>query len=281
MSSHPITPTKRYLAAAFAAAVCVLAAALPATAVTPAKGVGTTTLSLDGAAARSMSASGVRFGAAAPAKLAARRATLGVTSATFAGAAVTLNHGGALTLRRRAAGRTRTLTLRGLRVALGRSPSVSALVGGKRRSVFRLTYSARALRSDRAAGSVALNGAAVRLTPSAAGLLRALLGLTARPSSTASLGSLRISVPARKTGGNQKTAPGGSGPDPGPGGGSQPGTGTDGPDRSGTGSQAVAQRAAGADASRGRRRHRRGDRHVARARFVRPVHQRRRVDHPF
>ncbi|HEY4097123.1 MAG TPA: HtaA domain-containing protein [Baekduia sp.] len=189
------------------------ALALPAGVGAAPAGSGTSVLRLEGAAARALSAQGVKVGAVAPAKAAGTRLTLPVATASV-GVGATLGYGGGVRLK---AGK-RSVTLSALRLSLAKDSRLRARVGG--RTVTVLTVAGARRDVDKARGTVALKGASVRLTAAGAAAVRRALHL--RRLAPGTLGRLTVDARRGAAGG---TTGGGTGAAPGSGTGSAPATG--------------------------------------------------------
>lgn len=202
----------------------VLAAAgamLPAAAAPAAADRGATTVQLGGAAYRSLAGQGVKISAVKPA--ARRRATLTLPAARVTVATTaSVTHRGAIRLRARRAGRTRTVTLRNPTLTVGRTSRLRARLGGRTRTIFTVRASAAAQTIDRTAGRVALRASALVLTREGAARLRRALGL--RTLTAGTVGHMRVAAGGVAEGGRAGT--GGSAGAGGTGGGVGVGSGT-------------------------------------------------------
>jgi hypothetical protein len=164
-----------------AAALGMLALLVASAAGAPAAGAqstadrGTTKLTLASTAAKRLARSGVAVRATRPATRSGRRITLPVERGTV-GTRTTLEHGGSIAFRRRAGGRTRTVVWRDIRATLGTRTSITAVVGGKRRTV--LTSARRKPVVDRNAATARLKSTQVTLTAATARLMRRTLRLS-------------------------------------------------------------------------------------------------------
>jgi hypothetical protein len=165
-----------------AALTVALIAILPATAAADERG--TTTIAFDSAKLR---ASGAHLSATAPARVAGGRVTLPVSGGTVAG----IDHDGALTLRD---GRRR-VAMRSIRVRLGAYSTVSALVGGRRVTLFTATGKPKL---DRDALTAAIKDARLTLTRAGGAALGLPAGRIARLTVDADLAV--PPVPARPRG---------------------------------------------------------------------------------
>jgi len=194
---------------------CALTA-VPASAATSTSG--SVTIAVGGSAATSLKARGVTTSALAPAKLSSRtrRLTLPVTGGTVSARAQTIALGGRLRL---TSGR-RTVTLTRPRLVLGGSaPSISALIGSARTTIF--TISGRKPTVSQASGHVALKGAKLTLAARAAATIASKLRLARRPAGR--FGTVTVTAriapppPSTATPGQPSTgttAPGGAQPQP-------------------------------------------------------------------
>ena len=172
-----------------------------------------TRIVLGGPAAKGLSAAGVTVTAKRPATVSRGRVILPPTAVAITGATATVDHAGALTLR---AGR-RSVTLRTLRVTIGARSSLSAQVGGTRRTI--ATIAAPAPRRAVDSAGTYLTEAPLVLTGAIVRLLRAELK---RPALRAGrLGRIDLEASAAPAGGDDlpgaPTAPTVTGP-PTPGG---------------------------------------------------------------
>lgn len=205
----------RGLGAAAATAV-VASAALAAPAL--AAPSGSTTIDLKGPAAKALSGQQVKLSAKKPAKAGAKKIVLPVRGATVDAKGAKLTHGGAVTLRRKAGGRTRTVTLTAWQTQIAAKRStISAKLGGKRVTLFTATAPKRRVTLDASGGAATVTGATVRLTPAGAKALRAKLALTRLPA--VQIGGGKV---AAKTGAGTGGPGDGGTPNPGPGGGTTP-----------------------------------------------------------
>jgi hypothetical protein len=148
------------------AAVIAAVAALPA----PALGAGgTSTLALNGPAAKSLREAGVEIGPLRPAKGGAAKVVLPV-AAGLAGAETTLlSHRGGIALR---AGKE-TLRMTKLRLVLGKRSRLSAKLGGSEVDVFAVLGGQRQISAS--AGTVELTGLRLKLTRAGAKAIAARL----------------------------------------------------------------------------------------------------------
>lgn len=169
----------RGLGAAAATAVAASAAlAAPALAAPS----GSTTIDLKGPAAKALSGQQVKLSAKKPAKAGAKKIVLPVRGATVDAKGAKLTHGGSVTLRRKAGGRTRTVTLTAWQTQIAAKRStISAKLGGKRVALFTATAPQRRVTLNAGSGTATVTGATVRLTPAGAKALRAKLALTRLP----------------------------------------------------------------------------------------------------
>lgn len=214
------SPRRRARGLGAAAATAVVAsAALAAPAL--AAPSGSTTIDLKGPAAKALSGQQVKLSAKKPAKAGAKKIVLPVRGATVNAKGAKLTHGGSVTLRRKAGGRTRTVTLTAWQTQVtAKRSTISAKLGGKRVNLFTATAPARRVTLT-AGTSAGVTGATVRLTPAGAKALRSKLALRTLPA--AQIGGGKV---AAKT--NTRTGTGGGGggtPTPGGGGTTPPGGG--------------------------------------------------------
>ncbi|HEX5608581.1 MAG TPA: HtaA domain-containing protein, partial [Solirubrobacterales bacterium] len=151
-------------------AAAVVAALLPAAALGAAD---TTTLKLDGAAAKELRAQGVRIVAVKPAKGGAERVALPIAAGLAGDTTTLLRHRGAISLR---ANGGRSLRLKKLSLVLGRQPRMTAVLGGTDTDLFRVLRGGRR-DVDPLSGRVALGGLPLKLTAGAARAIRLRLGL--------------------------------------------------------------------------------------------------------
>ncbi|WP_210496061.1 HtaA domain-containing protein [Patulibacter sp. SYSU D01012] len=157
----------------------VLVAALAAPAVAGAKTTasGSTRLTLDGPAARTLEQRGVRVAAVAPAKKRSGQFVLPIAGGKVSSARVaTVRLRGGLRLTRGG----RQVVLRSLVLKVGRSSKVTARVGGRSRTLFTVRSPKGAVTLNRAGQSVAVQNVALRLTAGGAKLLSPRLGLTGK-----------------------------------------------------------------------------------------------------
>ncbi|MBJ7471684.1 MAG: HtaA domain-containing protein [Solirubrobacteraceae bacterium] len=136
---------------------------------------GLTTVSLEGAAAKRLQASGVALTASAPGQLASNRLLLPVGSGSVA-ASTRVEHLGSLRLQRRSAGKQRSVTLSGLRLELSaKRRIVSAKFGGIRRTFLELDLRRGEYTAQAATSIVQISGARATLSSAAAKHLGAVL----------------------------------------------------------------------------------------------------------
>lgn len=167
-----------------------LAAAPAAAATTPVQA--TVTVSLGGPAAKALSGERVRRSASGGARLSGRTLKLPVRRGAVSGSKTTIQHDGALVLRRG----SRRVTLRSLRTTLARSSSISALVGSRRVTVFKVAGGTTSESSS--TGSVTRRGAWVTLTRAGGRLLKSKLELRRAPSGRFGTATIRT-VPGATT----------------------------------------------------------------------------------
>jgi hypothetical protein len=161
-----------------------------------AAGSGTSVLALKGAAAKALSAQGVRVTAVAPATARGTKITFPVTTVTV-GSAATLGHAGGLRLR---AGK-RSITLGAPRLKLSDEAVLLAKVGKSYKTILIVDGTARRINAN--AGAAGLAAGTVRLTVSGAAAIRKALKL--KHLAPGMLGT--ITVDAKRTTG-PATAPG-------------------------------------------------------------------------
>ncbi|HEX6666611.1 MAG TPA: HtaA domain-containing protein [Solirubrobacterales bacterium] len=211
------TVTTRLGGIATAAAVAAVVAALLPTAALGA--ADTTTLKLDGAAAKALRAQGVRIVAVKPAKGGAARVTLPIATGLAGDTTTLLRHRGAISLQT-ADGKRLRLTK--LSLVLGREPRLTAELGGTDTDLFRVLRGGRR-DVDPASGRVALGGLPLKLTAAAANRIRQRLGLDQlRPGRFATLSSSATGLAAGGPGGKAPATqaargcplPSGAGPAP-------------------------------------------------------------------
>jgi hypothetical protein len=198
-----------------AAIAAVVAALLPGAA----RGAGdSTTLKLNGPAAQSLRAQGVRIGAVKPATGGQRRLVLPVAAGLAGTTTTLLRQKGAISLQ---APGGKALRLGKLTVILGKGSRVTAKLGGADVDLFTILPGGRR-EIDPAAGSVALSGLRLKLTAAAAREIGERLGLDSlRPRRFATLaasvsGLAAAGSPAAKSPTDQQpsTCPLPSGPGP-------------------------------------------------------------------
>lgn len=164
---------------------------------------GSSTLKLNGPAAKALRAAGVELGAVKPATGGSQKVVLPV-AASLAGKATTLvRHRGSISLQ---AGR-KTLRVANLTLVLDKRARVEAKLGGERLDLFRISGGKR--RVDPAAGSIDLSGLRLKLTAAGAREIADRLGLDSlRPQA---FGQLSTRVDAAVNGGGSPTGGGGGG----------------------------------------------------------------------
>ena len=178
-----VAPTGLGRIARTAACAAVLATILLPTVARAARD--TTTLKLDGPAAKSLRTQGVKIVPLNPATGSAGRITLPV-AAGLAGATTTLlRHRGAISLQARDGSKLR---LGKLTLVLGKDPRMTAKLGGAGTDLFRV-LGGGSRNIDPVAGSVALSDLRLKLTASAARAIGDRLGLELRARRFASLSS--------------------------------------------------------------------------------------------
>jgi len=148
--------------------------ALPATADAAASGSATLEISL--ATANALESRGVSVSVTAPAERSARTVVVPVRSVSV-GKTATLGVGGTVRLRRG----KHSVTLSTLQIVLGARSSITAVVAGKRLTVWTLAPTATALGLDAGSASARLVATKATLTQGAAVLLRRKLGGKALP----------------------------------------------------------------------------------------------------
>lgn len=200
MSPAPRTlTTLGTLAVAGAVAAAIPAASQGATVRTTSASASTITL---GSAFRSgLRSQGVALAAGRPATLSGARLRLPVSATRAASGATTLTHTGTLTLRKGA----RSAKLTSFRtVVRGRAAAVSALLAGKRRTVF--AVSGGRVTRDAATGAATVTGGTVRLASAAVAPLRTRLrarglkaGVVGRIATTARPAAAAPATPAAPT----------------------------------------------------------------------------------
>jgi hypothetical protein len=202
----PATITRR--AGLTAAAVAAAVAALPA----PALGAGdATTLTLDGPAAKTLRAQGVRVLAGRPARGGAKRVTMPV-GASLAGARTTVvRQRGSLLLRHG----KRRLRLRRLELRLAKRVRLEATAGKRELAVFRVLGGGRRA-IDPASGRIVLSKLRLKLTGAAKRLIAERLRLRLDRSASRRLlakpfGALAVRVSGSTRGGGGGDEGGGSG----------------------------------------------------------------------
>ena len=136
---------------------------------------GAAVVTLTRSAEAGLGSAGIRFAALAPATTNGRGRSLPVRSG-YVGSYAVLQTDGSLRLRAVRGGRTRTAKLSALQFKLGRHPTVSALIGSTRLTIFKLAPAAGTLKLDTGARSVRLtSGAPLTLTATAASTLARIL----------------------------------------------------------------------------------------------------------
>lgn len=128
------------------------------------------TITLGSAFRSALRTQGVRLSAGRPATLNGTRLRLPVSASRSASGATTLTHTGTLTLRKGARS-TRLTSFR--TVVRGKAATVSALVAGRRRTVF--TVSGGRITRDAATGAATVSGGTIRLASAAVAPLRTRL----------------------------------------------------------------------------------------------------------
>ncbi|HET7445544.1 MAG TPA: HtaA domain-containing protein [Solirubrobacterales bacterium] len=162
---------------------------------------GTSTLKLDGPAAKALRAAGVELGAVKPATGRAQKVVLPV-AASLAGKTTTIvRHRGAVSLQ---AGR-KQLRLAKLTLVLDKRARVEAKLGGERLDLFRVTGGKRQV--DPTAGSIDLSGLRLKLTADGAREIGERLGLDSLRSQT--FGQLTTRVSGAANGGGAPSGGGG------------------------------------------------------------------------
>ncbi len=211
------SPRRRARGLGAAAATAVVAsAALAAPAL--AAPSGNATIDLKGPTAKALSGQQVKLSAKKPAKAGAKKIVLPVRGATVTAKGAKLTHGGSVTLRRKAGGRTRTVTLTAWQTQVAaKRTTISARLGGKRVNLFTATAPARRVTLT-AGTSAGVTGATVRLTPAGAKALRSKLALRTLPADR--IGAGKVTAKTGTDGGT--TPPGGGGTTPPGGGGTTP-----------------------------------------------------------
>jgi Htaa len=194
--------TSRHSASAALAAALALSAAPPANATALS---GLARLTPTGPAAASLDRQGVRLvahGAADSAKTGTTTALLlPAGDATFATTS-RLRLSGALVLRRKVGGTTRSVRLSDLQLRLGRTRAVSAKVGGRRMDVFRLDLRKGEYTADAASTVVRIEGTRASLTAPAAAAIGRALALRTRRAGTFGVLAVTASAPAAPSAGN-------------------------------------------------------------------------------
>lgn len=194
-------------------AAVALAATLPSAASATTLS-GLTRLSPTGPAASSLARQGVRLVAEAgadSAKTGALTAYLFPAGEATFGATNRLKLTGTLALRRRAAGRTRTVRVSALQLRLGPGGRVvTGRIGGRRLEVFALDLRRSEYTADARSTVVRIEGTRAALTTGAARALARRLGLTAVKAGTFGVLATTASapVPAASAGGAPATTPG-------------------------------------------------------------------------
>lgn len=187
---------------------CLAMAVWPAAAPASVAGSGNVTLTVGGKgkAAKALAWAGARIVAIAPAKKRGKRVTVPVERIAVGGSATVVLRGG---IRFRAG--TRTAALRSLRLRLTtRRATLSAKVGKRRLAVVTASLPKGKASLDRAAVTAKLSGARLALTPKAARLLRARLGVAGI--SAGALGRLAVAAGPKRNGAGGGTVPGAGGP---------------------------------------------------------------------
>ncbi len=152
------------------AAIAAVAVVLPAMALGAS---GATTLKLDGPAAKSLRAQGVKVTPLKPASGGPRRVVLPVAAGLAGESTTLLSQRGGLRLR---AADGRSLRLTGLSLVLGKSSRVKAKLGGSNIDLFRILRGGRRA-VDPLAGSVSLGGLRLALSAGAGAEIAKRLGL--------------------------------------------------------------------------------------------------------
>ncbi len=147
------------------AAVITAVAAFPAAALGAS---GTTTLALDGTAAKSLRQSGIHFVPLKPAKGGKGRIVLPVRAGLAGASTTVLTHGGGISAKLLGG---KSLRLTKLRLLLGKRSRVTASAAGESIDLFRITRGGKR-NVDPVAGSVELRGLRLRLTRDATRLLQ-------------------------------------------------------------------------------------------------------------
>jgi len=216
-----MTPSRRRVRGLGAAAATAVVAS--ATLAAPALAVpsGSTTIDLKGPAARALRSQQVTLSAKKPAKAGAKKIVLRVRGASVTAKGAKLTHGGSVTLRRKAGGRTRTAALTAWQTQVtAKRTTISAKLGRKRVALFTATAPQRRVTLNASAGAATVAGATVRLTPAGAKALRAKLALRTLPAAQIGSGKVTAKTNAGTGGGGGGTpTPGGGGGTPTPGGG--------------------------------------------------------------
>jgi Htaa len=194
----------RWRAAAALAFGCFAMAALPAATSASIAGSGDVTLAVggDAKAAKALVRAGVRIVAMAPAKKRGKRVTLPVERIAV-GRSATVVLRGAIRFK---AGK-RTAALRSIRLRLtARRATLSAKTGKRRLAVLTSKLPKGKTSLDRAAVTAKLSGARLALTPKAARLLGARLGVAGI--SAGALGRLAVTAGPKRSGAGGGTTPG-------------------------------------------------------------------------
>jgi Htaa len=209
MSSKAPRNRRSAWGAAAALVLGCLAMGLPASASASVAGSGEVTLTVggNGKAAKALARAGVQIVAIAPAKKRGKRVRLPVERIAVGRSATAVLRGGI----RFEAGK-RTAALRAIRLRLSaRRATLSAKTGKRRLAVLTARLPKGKASLDRTAVTAKLAGGSLALTPKAARLLRARLGLAEIPAGE--LGRLAVAAgPSRRSGTGGGSAPGAGGP---------------------------------------------------------------------
>jgi hypothetical protein len=174
---------------------------------------GASTIELGGSGLAGLRDQGVALGARRPARIARGVLRLPVARGLVRSSAY-LDHSGSLRLRKRAGGRTRTLTIRRLQVRLGGRSRVIGTVAGERFALFVIHAKRGTLSLSRTVGSASLRAAELRLSGKAARLVKRRLQLRAAPRGR--FGSLTVDALVGGSGGPGGDTGGGANPGGGP-----------------------------------------------------------------
>ncbi len=168
----------------------VLVFAVSATADT-AKPVGSTTLVVGAAQSQLLDKRGVDIGGAGAAESSGREIRLGISGGSIGSSAADLAGDGALRLAAGSGGARKVVRLTGLRVALTSASTLSAKLGGKRRTVFDLRMAPDSLAIDSARGTAQLRKAQLVWRRGAARALSKRLGVRIP---RGALGTIRVNA---------------------------------------------------------------------------------------